>query len=324
MKLSELEILIDKYLEGKASEEEKERVERWLDHPTAPMAELTPAKKEALTRYFWDNILAGIGMAPARPRRRIVHLFHQAKSNILRIAAALLLMIMAATIIKYTIIDKWMATPAYTVITAKEGQALHYVLPDGSTASLFPGSAIQVPDHYNQSDRQVKVHGRVFFEIARSESNPFYVVAGELQTRVLGTSFEVNTLAALQPTVVVKTGKVAVSYKGQQQAVLTVNKRLRINLSDPHPAGHVDSVNAASICSWWKGTFDFEQTTLPEVLQTISQWYKIPIAIQGEKWYAERVTMHVETGLPVEAVMQLLAETLGNHYKMTGQHITIY
>jgi anti-sigma factor RsiW len=35
MKLSELEILIDKYLAGEASEEEKQQVDQWLDRPTA-------------------------------------------------------------------------------------------------------------------------------------------------------------------------------------------------------------------------------------------------------------------------------------------------
>lgn len=323
MKLSELEILIDKYLAGNASKEEKKRIEDWLDRPTAEAADLTPLKREELTQYFWKNIMAGIGVEEAPVRKRgMVALFRQ--KPLLRIAASLLFLLMAAGIIKYIAGRHQERTPVYASIIAKEGSALHYKLPDGSDACLFPGSVIEVPDNYNQSDRKVKVTGRVFFDVKPDESKAFYVASGELQTRVLGTSFEVNTLSHQHPTVVVKTGKVAVAYKGRQLTELTMNKRLSVDVSQADPVGTVDSVNAASICSWWNGDFYFDQTPLPEMLQTISQWYKMPVTIAGNKWNAEKVTMHFETNLSIQDVMRLLSQTLGNNYKMTGQHITIY
>jgi transmembrane sensor len=326
MKLSELEILIDKYLAGEASEEEKQQVDQWLDRPTADNSGLSPKKREELTQYFWRTIMANIDVPKTKaPRRGIVSLFRQTpKQYFLRIAAALLFLVMSAAVIKYMTGNNGWITPAYVSITAKEGSALRYTLPDGSTACLFPGSVIQLPDNYNQTDRRIKVSGRVFFDVQRNEAHPFFVEAGELQTHVLGTSFEVNTLSAEHAAVVVSTGKVAVSYKGRPLTELTTNKRLRIDVSQPDPVGKVDSVNAASICSWWTGDFYFDQTPLPEMLQAISQWYHIPVTIEGEQWNREKVTMRFETQLPIAEVMRLLAETLGNHYKMTGKQITIY
>lgn len=324
MKLSELENLIDRYLAGKASAEEKRRVEHWLDAPTNDTSGLTPEKRKELARYFWHNILANIsvaGTARSRSRRGIVALFSHTK---IRVAASLFFLVMAAVIIKYIAGRDKAGTPVYAAITAKEGSTVNYLLPDGSKACLFPGSVIQVPDNYNQSDRKVKVTGRVFFDVQHDKDRAFYVQAGELQTRVLGTSFEVNTLSSQHPTVTVKSGKVAVSYKGRQLTELTFNKRLSVDVSQAGAVSKVDSVNAASICSWWNGAFYFEQTSLPEVLQNISQWYKIPVIIQGAKWHAEKVTMQVETKLSIQEVMHLLSETLGNNYKITPEHIIIY
>lgn len=329
MKLSELEILIDKYLAGRASDEEKKRIEDWLDRPTDDTTGLSLLKREELAQYFWGNIMAGIDVPEGNnplspPRRGIVALFSHIKRKYpVRIAAALLLLVMAAAIVKYITTNHHTAS-TYISIAAKEGRAFQYQLPDGSKVCLFPGSVIQIPNNYNQSDRKVKVTGRAFFDVQQNESAPFYVEAGELQTRVLGTSFEVNTLSPKHPTVVVSTGKVAVLYKGRQLSELTVNKRLSVDVSQAGPVSKVDSVNAVSICSWWSGDFYFDQTPLPEMLQTISQWYKMPVTIEGDKWKAEKVTMRFETGLPIREVMHLLSETLGSNYKVTGQHIIIY
>jgi type II secretory pathway component GspD/PulD (secretin) len=83
-------------------------------------------------------------------------------------------------------------------------------------------------------------------------------------------------------------------------------------------------VNATALCTWWSGAFNFEQTPLTEVVENLSQWYRMPIAVQGKKWKNEKLTIQIETQLGIEETMRLLSETLGAQYKMNGQSISIY
>lgn len=330
MKLSELEILIDKYLAGEASEEEKLLIDQWINRPSDESKRLTPLKRSALIKSIWGNIFARIrpseDSAPLTGKRTgIVTTLNPTKRKFMvRIAAAVLLLVMGAVITQYISGRNKNAGPVYASVTANNHEALHYTLPDGSKAYLFPGSSVQVPDNYDHSDRQIKVTGRAFFEVQHNPSKPFYVTAGALQTRVLGTSFEVNALPEQHPTVVVKTGRVAVSWGGQPLAELTLNKRLSIDVSHARPVTRIDSVNAAGLCNWWNGAFKFEQTPLPDVLRNISQWYKVPIIILGHQWQTEKVTIQIETNLSLQEAMLLLSETLGNKYKMDGQRMIIY
>ncbi|WP_160714931.1 FecR family protein [Chitinophaga solisilvae] len=325
MKLSELEILIDKYLAGKAAAEEKRLVERWLDDPEDGREALSPDKRAELAQYFRSNILARISAGERLPETPPLRIAHQGnRKRFLRIAAALLFVIISAAIIRRLLPAYQHTSPAYTTITAGSGSVTRYVLPDGSTVSLFPGSSIHIPDHFNLSDRKIKASGRVYFEVVPDEKRAFYVISGALETRVLGTSFEVNTLSGTRPAVVVRTGKVAVSCNGRQLATLQMNKRICVDVSEQVPVARVDSVDAAGICSWWNGPLAFSQTPLPEVLQTLSQWYSIPVTLHHERWASEKITMQIEAGLPAAEAMRLLSGILGCQYRITGQQIIIY
>ncbi len=61
------------------------------------------------------------------------------------------------------------------------------------------------------------------------------------------------------------------------------------------------------------------------MLENLSQWYRLPISVQGKKWKNEKLTIQMETQLgKLQEAMRLLCETLGAQYKMNGQSISIY
>lgn len=329
MKLSELEMLIDKYLSGKATEEEKEIVNNWLQHnPADQIAD--PQKRQDLITAIWGNVMMKISQpdtattALAERSAVVRSIEWLQKKYLIRIAASLLLMTTAGILFYYFTNRNSTKTTQYASVTASDSTAMEHLLPDGSKAWLFPGSAIHIPANYNEQHRQVQVTGRAFFEVKQDISKPFYVDAGAMQTRVLGTSFEVNTIREKYPAVVVKSGRVAVSWEGKELSQLSVNKRITLDLTGELPHATTDSVNAMAICTWWSGAFNFEQTPLTEILENLSQWYRLPISVQGKKWQQEKLTIQIETQLNLRDAMRLLCETLGAQYKMNGQSISIY
>lgn len=87
----------------------------------------------------------------------------------------------------------------------------HITLVDGSTITLQPKSEIIVRKHFNRRWREVELKGEAFFHVKRDPSRPFFVYAGEVVTKVLGTSFIVRAYENDKDvTVAVKTGRVSV------------------------------------------------------------------------------------------------------------------
>ncbi|NML22621.1 DUF4974 domain-containing protein [Pseudoflavitalea sp. G-6-1-2] len=325
MKLSELETLIDKYLSGHANDTEKALIENWLQHNPEEPGINDPQKRQQLLQAIWGNILTGIESQPATEHASgiVRNVSWLQKKYLMRFAASLLFAAMAGLLFFYLKKEKPQHI-IYASVVANDSSSMQYLLPDGSKAYIFPGSSIQVPENYNVQNRHVQVNGRAFFEVEHNTSKPFFVDAGDLQTQVLGTSFEVNSLQQQHPSVLVKTGRVAVSWQDKQLTQLSVNKRITLDLSGAVPHAAIDSVNATALCTWWSGAFNFEQTPLQEVLQNLSQWYKIPIRLKGSKWQKEKLTIQIETDLSIEEAMLLLHETLGTKHSITSEGIIIF
>jgi hypothetical protein len=89
---------------------------------------------------------------------------------------------------------------------------LPVILSDSSRVTLQQGARISyAPSFNNTGNREVYLSGTAFFEITRNPSMPFLVHANGIITKVLGTSFKVQTDIARKGVIVeVVTGRVQV------------------------------------------------------------------------------------------------------------------
>ena len=84
-------------------------------------------------------------------------------------------------------------------------------LVDGSTIYLSPGTTISYRENFNRKSRNVTLQkGNAFFKVAKNPDKPFIVESGELETKVLGTSFNI-LMHPNECKVTVHTGRVNVS-----------------------------------------------------------------------------------------------------------------
>jgi transmembrane sensor len=64
-------------------------------------------------------------------------------------------------------------------------------LPDGSNVQLNTETSVNV--HYTNAERRVRlVRGEAFFTVAKNQSRPFWVEAGDVSVRAVGTAFNVR------------------------------------------------------------------------------------------------------------------------------------
>jgi ferric-dicitrate binding protein FerR (iron transport regulator) len=109
----------------------------------------------------------------------------------------------------------------YSVVTATKhlteqantsGLPMSITLPDGSVAELAQNSRISYPGSFKDSAmRDVFLSGEAFFKVTKNPAQPFRVFAGEVVTKVLGTSFRVRAFDKDSIiNVTVRTGRVNV------------------------------------------------------------------------------------------------------------------
>lgn len=209
----------------------------------------------------------------------------------------------------------------FTVFKAEKGVTKQLRLTDGSLIWLFPGSGMELPDDFNETDRRITLHGKAFFDIAKNPQKPFLVQAGDLTTEVLGTSFEVNTTNKEFMSVMVKTGMVGIKQKGKELLRLLPDQQLRYFKNSE--SFTVSAANAAAQSNWISGDLVFDNASLVEIFKTLEQWYGVTIDMNEEKWKDKRISMNIR-GQSITQVMELLAFASDFKFNQKDKYIKVY
>lgn len=320
MNIAVIREMIDRYLQGRATETEKKVIEKWLQARPEDERSLNDPDRQAVQTALWRSFTRQTNWSSFAGDKAMdkPHSLFPYRSWI-GYAAAITIILSVAVWMNTTLLKK--QTIAAQTITALSGSPKTALLPDSSIAHLFPGSSLTIPNDFNIRNRAVTLSGKVFFEVKQNSSLPFFVQTGKLRTQVLGTSFEVMTQDSLYASVIVRTGKVGVQYNGRQLADLIPGKRLRYDVQQNNFV--VDEVDAAMLCEWWNNGMVFNQSPLEEVVRSISTWYNVPIEIRGTRWQQETITIRIKNRSFSET-LSLLSATLGFQYKTENKRIIIY
>ncbi|WP_126245221.1 FecR family protein [Chitinophaga rhizosphaerae] len=310
MNVEQLGETFERYLAGTASAAEKEWIGKWLQERPEDHHALEPRHRQAVHSAIWQSV----------SRKTNLHLrpVNNHRKWLAYAAAAALLVATAA----WMLLSRQTPPAAFVqTIVTQPGSPKTVYLPDSSVVHLFPGATLTIPDNYNVTDRRIALSGRGFFDVKENPSRAFFVRVGKLTTQVLGTSFEVKSTDSLSASVIVRTGKVGVAFDGKHLANLTPGRRLRYNAQQRDYT--VDAVDAALLCEWWSRGMVFDQAPLAEVVQSLSDWYNVPVEIRNTRWQQETVTIRIRRQSCTEAIA-LLSETLGFRYKRENDRIIIY
>ncbi|NLR79880.1 FecR family protein [Chitinophaga eiseniae] len=319
MDIATIREMVDRYLQGKATDQEKQFIEKWLQARPEDEQPLQDPDRQTIHTALWESFTHRTDWSsfatPGAIRKSTLFNYRPW----IGYAAAAFVLLCGTVWLTTTLSQKQSATTQ--TIIALRGVHKTVQLPDSTIAHLFPGATLMIPGNFNSKERPVTLSGKVFFEVKQDPARPFYVQSGKLRTLVLGTSFEVTAQDSFHTAVVVRTGKVSIQYDGRQLANLSPGKRLRYDVQQNNFA--IDEVNAAMLCEWWNNGMVFNQSPFEEVVQSISDWYDIPIEITGTKWKQEKVTIRIKDRSLTEA-LSLLSATLGFQYKKENNRIIIY
>lgn len=173
-----------------------------------------------------------------------------------------------------------------TVATPR-GKAQTLVLPDGTKVWLNAETKLTFPSQFVSGRREVKLSGEAFFEVKPDKARPFIVSTGQLDAKVLGTSFNVRAYAGSLPCVVLVEGSVSVS----SPASGDVEKMKPGELARLSASGGISlaSVDVYPHVQWREGFFYFNNVEAREILKEIGRWYNVSIVVESPEKLSRRI-----------------------------------
>lgn len=207
-------------------------------------------------------------------------------------------------------------------------------LDDGSKVHLAPHSTLRFPEKFAADNRTVYLTGNAFFEIEKMPLRPFFVHTGSVVTKVLGTSFFIRTQTVTkQVRVEVVTGRVAVyeetspKKRDNNGVVLTPNQAATFFAEAQHfVTGLVDNpimIQKPAVEAKAKAVlFQFDDTPLSEVLDRLEQAYGIAIEVENEQQNNCPLTADL-THQPLYTQLDIICAALKSSYKVQGTTILI-
>ena len=213
----------------------------------------------------------------------------------------------------------------WTTKTAAPGKIINVLLPDSSEIWLNSGSSISFPQNLKHADiRTVKLNGEAFFKVKRDPAHPFIVKSQHIQTRVLGTSFNVRAWKNYSPEVTVLTGKVAVSRDsaGTQSTAVHLLPNQKVIYNTKLARLVRENIEDAKTSTDWRiGKMYFNKTPMEDVFQTISRKYAIKI-VPDRSFDNCELTAKFDN-VSIKEVLRTLELTFEIHYTINKQIIYI-
>lgn len=172
-----------------------------------------------------------------------------------------------------------------------EGRKSRIALPDGSMVNLNAESTLLFPAEFNDSLRIVELKGEAFFDVVENKNKPFIVKTNDIETRVLGTTFNVRAFEdEKEINVALVSGKVRVTAPGKtttqnKNHILLPGEKLTYNKSE---ASYVKSPFDITEETGWKDEIlVFKNTDFKDFITLLERWYGVEINVTNapeKKW----------------------------------------
>lgn len=211
---------------------------------------------------------------------------------------------------------------------APRGYRNTITLADGSLATLNSESTIRYSKDFGVKDRVIFLEGEAFFDVVHNPDKPFIVLANNLKTTALGTSFNVNAYEEDVQAVSLATGKVKVeianpaSAKEQKLGVILTPGEQAV-WSGPETILTKRLFNLQEILSWKDNVIYFKDTDLQSMIKVLEKWYDVEITINGDTNKLTQTGTGSFKNQSLENVLNSLSFSMGFDYAMKKDQILI-
>lgn len=325
--MSEIDTIIQKYLQGKTSEEENLQLHQWIQQ--------SPENKKRLftEKDIWDSFgfhsnqkkyetlpeleLLKKHIEYKKPNRSI-----QLK-QILQIAAILLVAFglgWSSQFISFRP-NNQVAETAMQEIFVPKGQVNQIFLADGTRIWINSETRLTLPSVFAPNERVVKLNGEAFFEVAKDKNRPFKVEVKGQQIKVFGTSFNVRAYDnSNKIETTLETGSIQLRIDNQT-TMLNPGEQSLFNKTENQLV--ISKVEASTFSSWKDGRFEFQNEDLVEVFKVVERWYDVDITFDESTFRGMHFSGVIKRNKDANHFFEILSLSVPIRFEINADKIKI-
>ena len=208
------------------------------------------------------------------------------------------------------------------------GKKSQLTLEDGTKVWLNAGSRMGFPTKFKGDKREVSLQGEGYFEVAHNQKVPFYVNAGEISIKVLGTKFDISSYKSdkIVETILLE-GSVAIREQSafsfmKTESILKPNQKASYNRND----GSIivkEEPNAAYSIAWTEGWFKFHRQSIDEVFDKLQRYYNVQFEFNSEFPKEDLISGKLYLKDSIEQVMLTMEVVAKLKYSIDGNKIFV-
>lgn len=205
--------------------------------------------------------------------------------------------------LNYTPTTKYTTTQTHS-LTVPRGGTFKLTLYDGTEVWLNANSHFVYPTVFAEKERVVYLEGEAYFKVAKDTNHPFIVKTSHVQTRVLGTEFNIRSYTPEDIHVVLISGKVEVSNRhNNAYTALAPGEDAHLQ-----PDGNfiMKEVALEPYIYWKDGYFYFDDATLKDIMENIGRWYNINVEFRNPDAMKHKMHFVSDRTKPLEETIHLL------------------
>ena len=210
----------------------------------------------------------------------------------------------------------------YHELQVSRGGEYKLTLPDGTFVYLNSASTLKYPTCFDPDKREVHLSGEAYFEVAKDPNKPFYVITDNIQIKVYGTTFNVNTHDPDYTSTVLVQGKVGVSIVGKKEEIILNPSQLALFDKKQHKID-IQNINPQQYIAWKDGLFVFEEEPLEKIMDKLALWYDCQVFYTNQESRNIRFTGYLKRHEQIDKILKAIGSTVSVSFEIKGKTILV-
>jgi len=212
----------------------------------------------------------------------------------------------------------------YNELRIPNGKTFQLELSDGTNVYLNAGTLLKYPVNFIKGkNRQVFLEGEAYFEVTKDTAHPFIVSANDIDIRVLGTKFNVNSYKESKyiNTVLIE-GSVAIYKENDTKNLTYLTPGHIASWSNLENSISIDKVDTKEYTAWIDGKLIFKRRTFAEILKVLERHFDIEIINNYDSLNSQRFLASFDTE-SIEQILEYFKKTNDFNFEIISNKIII-
>lgn len=203
-----------------------------------------------------------------------------------------------------------------------KGKTYAIVLEDGTSVKINSASILKFPLVFAGDKREVELEGEAFFEVTKN-GKPFVVKTQEMDIKVLGTKFNVNTYPGNLAQTSLVEGSVSVSSFNYRKNILLKSGQAAVKRANNSIV--VEEFSSENVLSWLNGSYYFNNMPLRDIVNITNRVTGEDLYITNSKIANYRFSGALETNKPIKVLLEnIKSSSVAVQYAVKDGRIELY